>query len=128
MKHLQDYILEQRIVESDSKTVTFDFSDLDNAEETIKSLEDVEGVEVDGNNVTVTISGDNADKLDKFQDIVQQFYDTCHSSSKRTNDPTYAEKVKKFGETVDQFNDALDEVQNPDDDDDKGKKKEGEDE
>lgn len=117
MKHLQDYILEQRIVESDSKSITFDFTDLENAEDTIKSLEDVEGVEVDGNKVTVTISGDNVDKLDKFQDIVQQFYDTCHSSDKRTNDPKYGELVKAFGEAVGSFNDALDEIKNGDDKD-----------
>ena len=132
MKHLQDYIVEQaQVNEAKSETITFDFEGLENAEDTVKSLEDVEGVEIDGNKVTVTISQDNADKLGKLQDIVQQFYDTCHSSSKRTNDPQYAELVKTFGETVGKFNDALDKVQNPDDGDDKDDKKdkkEGEDE
>ena len=42
MKHLQDYIVEQAEVKVDegatSKSITFDFTDLENAEETLKSL------------------------------------------------------------------------------------------
>jgi len=119
MKHLQEYILEKQIDESEnSVTITFDFEGLENAEDTLKSLEDIDGVEVNEKTVTVTVSSENVDNLDKFQDIVQQFYDKEHNSPKRTNDPNYGELVKAFGKNISKFNDALDEIKNPDDEED----------
>ncbi len=130
MKHLQDYIIEQAQVNegASSKSITFDFTDLENGKETIDSLKDKEGVTVDGDKLTVEITSDNVDKLGTVQDILQQFCQTVRNSQKRSSDEQYAQKTVEFEKKIDELNDALDEIANPDDKDDKGGKKEGEDE
>ena len=121
MKHLQDYINEQAQLNEavESKTVTFDFTDLENAEETIKSLESMEGISVDDKKVTLTINKDNVEKIGTAQDILQQFCQTVRNSTKRTNDEQYAQKTKSFETKIGEMNDAIDEIQGGDDDDDK---------
>ena len=122
MKRLQEFINEQSEVNvniteaKDSKEITFDFTDLENGEETLKSLEDKEGCTIEDNKLTVKITGDNVDKLDTVQDILQQFAETVRSSVKRSSDEQYAQKTKKFAEKVAEFNDAIDEISNPEDD------------
>lgn len=130
MKHLQDYIIEQAQVNegASSKSITFDFTDLENGKETIDSLKDKEGVTVDGDKLTVEITSDNVDKLGTVQDILQQFCQTVRNSQKRSADEQYAQKTVEFEKKIGELNDALDEIANPDDKDDKSGKKEGEDE
>ena len=130
MKHLQDYIIEQAQVNegASSKSITFDFTDLENGKETIDSLKDKEGVTADGDKLTVEITSDNVDKLGTVQDILQQFCQTVRNSQKRSADEQYAQKTVEFEKKIGELNDALDEIANPDDKDDKGGKKEGEDE
>ena len=130
MKHLQDYIIEQAQVNegASSKSITFDFTDLENGKETIDSLKDKEGVTVDGDKLTVEITSDNVDKLGTVQDILQQFCQSVRNSQKRSADEQYAQKTVEFEKKIGELNDALDEIANPDDKDDKGGKKEGEDE
>ena len=130
MKHLQDYIIEQAQVNegASSKSITFDFTDLENGKETIDSLKDKEGVTVDGDKLTVEITSDNVDKLGTVQDILQQFCQTVRNSQKRSADEQYAQKTVEFEKKIGKLNDALDEIANPDDKDDKDGKKEGEDE
>ena len=64
MKHLQDYIIEQAQVNegATSKSITFDFTDLENADETLESLKDKEGVSIDDKKLTLEITADNVDK------------------------------------------------------------------
>lgn len=130
MKHLQDYIIEQAQVNegTSSKSITFDFTDLENGKETIDSLKDKEGVTADGDKLTVEITSDNVDKLGTVQDILQQFCQTVRNSQKRSADEQYAQKTVEFEKKIGELNDALDEIANPDDKDDKNGKKEGEDE
>ena len=130
MKHLQDYIIEQAQVNegASSKSITFDFTDLENGKETIDSLKDNEGVTADGDKLTVEITSDNVDKLGTVQDILQQFCQTVRNSQKRSADEQYAQKTVEFEKKIGEVNDALDEIANPDDKDDKDGKKEGEDE
>lgn len=130
MKHLQDYIIEQAQVNegASSKSITFDFTDLENGKETIDSLKDKEGVTVDGDKLTVEITSDNVDKLGTVQDILQQFCQTVRNSQKRSADEQYAQKTVEFEKKIGELNDALDEIANPDDKDDNDGKKEGEDE
>ena len=130
MKHLSDYIVEQSQVNesSTSKTITFNFKDLENGEETLKSLEGKEGVTIEDNKLTLEITTDNVDKLDTVQDILQQFCHTIRNSSKRSSDEQYAQKTVEFEKKVGELNDAIDEIQNPEeettpeDDDDDNKK------
>lgn len=122
MKHLQDYIIEQaefNIDESaDSKSITFDFTDLENADETIESLKDKEGVSIDDKKLTLNITKDNVDNLGTVQDILQQYCQTIRKSQKVSSDEQYAQKTKSFEENIGKMNDAIDEIQNPDDNDD----------
>ena len=117
MKHLQDYIVEQAEVKVDeaatSKSVTFNFKDLENGEETLKSLEGKEGVTIEDDKLTLEITADNVDKLDTVQDILQQFCDKIRNSQKRSSDETYAQKTVAFEKKVGEMNDAIDEIQNP---------------
>lgn len=129
MKTLQNFIIERSNIniersninieqsnineEETSVSVVFDFTDLENAEETLKSLEEREGCSVEDNKLTVTITSDNCDKLDTVQDILQQYAETLRNSSRRSSDEQYAQKTKAFAEKVDEFNDALDKVLNP---------------
>ena len=65
MKHLQDYIIEQAQVNegASSKSITFDFTGLENGKETIDSLKDMEGVTIEDKTVTLEITPDNVDKI-----------------------------------------------------------------
>ena len=132
MKHLQDYIIEAAEVKvnegAESKSVVFDFTDLENAEDTLKSLEGKDGVTIEDNKLTLEITKDNVDKLETVQDILQQFCQTIRNSQKRSSDEQYAQKTVAFEKKVGEMNDAIDAIANPDDNDDKGGKKEGEDE
>lgn len=121
MKHLQDYINEQAQLNeaAESKTITFDFTDLENAEETIKSLESMEGISVDDKKVTLTINKDNVEKIGTAQDILQQFCKTIRSSQKRSSDEQYAQKTKSFETKIGEMNDAIDEITNPEDEENK---------
>ena len=129
MKSLQDFILENVEVDeskSESKTITFNFDGLENAEDTLKSFEDREGCSVEDNKLTVTLSEETKGKLDTVQDILQQYCETIRNSSKRSSDEQYAQKTKSFADKLNEFNTALDELENPDEDDDGDDKKEDE--
>lgn len=129
MKSLQEFIIENVEVDeskSESKSITFNFDGLENAEDTLKSFEDREGCSVEDNKLTVTLSEETKGKLDTVQDILQQFCETIRNSSKRSSDEQYAQKTKSFEDKLKEFNDALDELENPDEDDDKDDKKEDE--
>lgn len=117
MKHLQDYINEAvKINESmESKTITFDFTDLENGEETIKSLDGQTGISVDGLKVTLSITKDNVDSIGTAQDILQQYCSTIRRSQKVSSNEQYAQKTVSFEKKVGEMNDAIDEIANPDD-------------
>ena len=102
MKHLQEFINEQ--IEDSCKSITFDFTGLEDAEDTLKSFEDKENCKVKDNKLTVSV----CDKLDSVQDKLQR-------SSKVTNDESYAQKVKKFNSKVEELNNAIEEMNSDDD-------------
>ena len=120
MKHLQDYINEAvKINESmESKTITFDFTDLENSEETIKSLDGHEGISIDGQKVTLSITKNNVDNIETIQDILQQYCQTIRNSQKVSSDEQYAQKTVSFEKKIGEMNDAIDEISSTDDDDD----------
>lgn len=117
MKHLQDYINEAvKINEGiESKTITFDFTDLENGEETVKSLDGQTGISVDGLKVTLSITQDNVDSIGTAQDILQQYCSTIRRSQKVSSNEQYAQKTVSFEKKVGEMNDAIDEITNPDD-------------
>lgn len=114
MKRLQEYISEAiKVVEAseESKSFTFDFTDMENGEDIVKSLTDQENVTVDGNKVTVEIKKDA--KIDTVQDILQQSIQTLRKSQKSINNETYAQKTAKLEKTLGEMNDFIDKVENP---------------
>ena len=123
MKSLKEFLFESS---KDSKNFVFDFKDLENGEETIKSLGDVYGCTADteGKKVTIEVNADNASKLDTAQDILQQYVQKLQNSSKRASDEQYAQKIKKFAEKVNEFVDAIDEFLNPDESNEETKEEE----
>ena len=114
MKNLKDYILENvQLNEAAAyKVFTFDFTDLEQGEETLKSFEDREGCEIEGQKLTVKVTDKNVDKMDSVQDILQQYAETLRKSTKNSSDEQYAQKTSKFAKQVGEFNDALDEIEN----------------
>ncbi len=124
MKHLQDYINEAvKINEGiESKTITFDFTDLENGEETVKSLDGQTGISVDGLKVTLSITKDNVDSIGTAQDILQQYCSTIRRSQKVSSNEQYAQKTVSFEKKVGEMNDAIDEITNPDEEDDDDQK------
>ena len=120
MKHLQDYINEAIKINDgiESKTITFDFTDLENGEETVKSLDGQTGISVDGLKVTLSITKDNVDSIGTAQDILQQYCSTIRRSQKVSSNEQYAQKTVSFEKKVGEMNDAIDEITNPDDEED----------
>ena len=129
MKSLQDFIIENVEIEesaSESKTITFNFDGLENAEDTLKLFEDKEGCTVEDNKLIITLSEETKGKLNSAKDILQKFTDTIRNSSKRSSDEQYAQKTKSFEDKLNEFKDALDELENPEENDNNDDKKEGE--
>jgi len=116
MKTLKDFIIESTYIEEaeSSKTITFNFKDLENAKETIESLKGRDGVETSEDSVTVTVNADNVSNLGSVQDILQQYCQTIRSSQRRSSDEQYAQKTVSFEKKVGELNDAIDEIENPD--------------
>ena len=120
MKSLVEFIKESIVVESKDKTIVFDFSGIENAEETLKSLSDYSDVAtVEDNKVTVTLNADNIEKIGSVQDIIQQAVQHERAGEKSTNDEQYAQKVAALEKKVAEMNDAIDAIENPDGDDNK---------
>ena len=113
MKHLQEFINEQiNITEAseESKSFTFDFTDMENGEDIVKSLTDKENVTVDGNKVTVEIKKDA--NIETVQDILQQSIQTLRKSQKSINDEAYAQKTAKLEKTLGEMNEFIDKANN----------------
>ena len=112
MKSLQEFINENIVNEeaAQSKSFTFNLAGIDAGEETLKSFENITGVTIDGEKVTVEVTPENFDKLDTFQDIMQQFIDGARKSTRRASDEQYAQKTKSLEDKMNEFNDYLDEL------------------
>ncbi len=114
MKRLQEFISEAiNVIEAseESKSFTFDFTDMENGEDTIKSLENREGVTIDGNKVTVEIK--KGSNITNVQDILQQTIQMLRKSQKSINNELYAQKTAKLEKTLGEMNDFIDKVENP---------------
>ena len=116
MKKLTDFIKEsfekiEKINESsDSKEIKFNFKDLENAKETIESLESMDFVTKNSDDeISIKVSKDNVDKLDTIVDILQQYCDAIRHSSKRSSSEQYAQKTVTFEKTLASLHDAIDE-------------------
>ena len=116
MKSLQEFVTEQMTVEAneESKDFTFDFTGVENGEETVKSLENRENVSIEDQKVTVTIKKDV--NIETVQDILQQAIQTARKSASSINNEQMGQKTAKLEKTLGEMNDFIDKVNNPEDD------------
>ena len=126
MKSLKEFISESVVIEAsddkpESKDFTFDFTDMENGEETVKSFADMSNVSVEDKKVTVTVKKDA--NIDTVQDILQQAIDILRRSSKSRNYENYAQKTAKLERTLGEMNNFIDELNSePEEDEDNNKK------
>ena len=112
MKSLRNYILESSAnANVESKTFTFDFTGLENAEDTVKSLENEECITVDGQKVNLKISKE--DSYDTALDIIQQYIQSQRNSSKAKSSEEYGQKTKKLETLLGEVFDFIDILENP---------------
>lgn len=125
MKSLVETLNESlNINESKEKMLRFEFGDLDHADETIKSIEDlanknsVYSEKIDGG-IKIKAKDSNKDKLDSIQDVLQQYVQKMQDDDKANQDD-----VKSL---ADQLNKLSDFIESEDDDkEDKEDNEEGE--
>lgn len=125
MKSLVETLNESlNINESKKKMLRFEFGDLDHADETIKSIEDlanknsVYSEKIDGG-IKIKANDSNKDKLDSIQDVLQQYVQKMQDDDKANQDD-----VKSL---ADQLNKLSDFIESEDDDkEDKEDNEEGE--
>lgn len=125
MKSLVETLNESlNINESKEKMLRFEFGDLDHADETIKSIEDlanknsVYSEKIDGG-IKIKADDSNKDKLDSIQDVLQQYVQKMQDDDKANQDD-----VKSL---ADQLNKLSDFIESEDDDkEDKEDNEEGE--
>ena len=113
MKSLQEFVTEQMTVEAneESKDFTFDFTGVENGEETVKSLENRENVSIEDQKVTVTIKKDV--NIETVQDILQQAIQTARKSASSINNEQMGQKTAKLEKTLGEMNEFIDKVNNP---------------
>lgn len=124
MKSLVETLNESlNINESKEKMFRFEFSDLEHADETIKSIEDlanknsVYSEKIDGG-IKIKANDSNKDKLDSIQDVLQQYVQKMQDDDKANQDD-----VKSLANQLNKLSDFID---SEDDDDDKEDSEEGE--
>lgn len=125
MKSLVETLNESlNINENKEKMLRFEFGDLDHADETIKSIEDlanknsVYSEKIDGG-IKIKANDSNKDKLDSIQDVLQQYVQKMQDDDKANQDD-----VKSL---ADQLNKLSDFIESEDDDkEDKEDNEEGE--
>lgn len=133
MKTLLDYIKESCEDGScKSKTLKFNFTDLESAEDTIKAVQEIadkDGVKVniEDNIVTVTVDGNNTDKAEGLFELLQDYSHKRMSDSKRASDESYAQKTSKFAGVLNKWREFIDDLEAGDEEnntDDKKKEEE----
>lgn len=118
MKSLRDYILESS---EESKTFTFDFTGIENGEDTVKSLSEQDCITVDGQKVTLKVCKDCS--YDTAVDILQQTIEGLRKTQKSINDESYAQKTKKLQVTLSEVFDFIDILENPEEGEEESKDK-----
>lgn len=108
MKSLAEALNESlNINESKEKMLRFEFGDLDHANDTIKSIEDlanknsVYSEKID-KGIKIKVNDNNRDKLDSIQDVLQQFVDKVQNDDKadESDIKTIADQLNKLNDFI----------------------------
>lgn len=125
MKSLTETLNESlNINESKEKMLRFTFGDLEHADETIKSIEDlanknsVYSEKVD-NGIKIKVNDSNKDKLDSIQDVLQQYVQKMQDDDKANQND-----VESLANQLNKLSDFID--SEDEDDDENNKDNEGE--
>ena len=122
MKRLQDFILEnvENIDEAkNSKSFVFNLKDIEGSEEALKTLSEMPEVTVDEDKVTVDVSAENKDALQSFIEFMSKFVTDIRKSTRNSSDEQYAQKTHAIADKFNELKDFIDELINPEEDDDK---------
>lgn len=134
MKSLSEFLKESmQVNEGEQKgSFEFNFKDLPNAEDTMKSLEDMctdKGIsfKIDDTKFKLSLPDDIADNKDKvsgIQDVLQQYSDINRKDQKNSSDDSFAQKTKAFMLTVKAMNEFIDRVEDDEENKEEDNKKE----
>lgn len=120
MKNLAEALNESlNINESKEKMLRFEFGDLEHADDTIKSIEDIasnNGIysEKVDKGIKIKVNDNNRDKLDPIQDVLQQFVDKVQNDDKADESD-----VKTIADQLNKLNDFIDDEDTDDEDENK---------
>lgn len=120
MKSLAEALNESlNINESKEKMLRFEFGDLEHADDTIKSIEDIasnNGIysEKVDKGIKIKVNDNNRDKLDSIQDVLQQFVDKVQNDDKADESD-----VKTIADQLNKLNDFIDDEDTDDEDENK---------
>lgn len=126
MKSLVETLNESlNINESNEKMLRFEFGDLEHADDTIKSIEDIANKnsvyseKIDGG-IKIKVNDSNRDKLDSIQDVLQQYVQKMQDDDKADQDD-----VKSLANQLNKLSDFID-SEDEEDEEDEEDPKEGE--
>ena len=120
MKSLVETLNESlNINESNEKMLRFEFGDLEHADDTIKSIEDIANKnsvyseKIDGG-IKIKVNDSNRDKLDSIQDVLQQYVQKMQDDDKVDQDD-----VKSLAGQLGKLSDFIDSEDEEDEEDSK---------
>ena len=118
MKSLVETLNESlNINESNEKMLRFEFGDLEHADDTIKSIEDIANKnsvyseKIDGG-IKIKVNDSNRDKLDSIQDVLQQYVQKMQDNDKADQDD-----VKSLANQLNKLSDFIDSEDEEDEED-----------
>ena len=118
MKSLVETLNESlNINESNEKMLRFEFGDLEHADDTIKSIEDIANKnsvyseKIDGG-IKIKVNDSNRDKLDSIQDVLQQYVQKMQDDDKVDQDD-----VKSLANQLNKLSDFIDSEDEEDEED-----------
>ena len=123
MKSLVETLNESlNINESKETTLRFEFGDLEHADETIKSIEDlanknsVYSEKIDGG-IKIKVNDSNKDKLDSIQDVLQQYVQKMQDDDKADQDDvkSLANQLDKLSDFIESEDDDKEDKENKED-------------
>ena len=109
MKSLVETLNESlNINESNEKMLRFEFGDLEHADDTIKSIEDIANKnsvysEKIVGGIKIKVNDSNRDKLDSIQDVLQQYVQKMQDDDKADQDDvkSLADQLGKLSDFID---------------------------
>ena len=118
MKSLVEYIkgLNEACDNCEEKVITFNFTDLEGADDILKELATKDGCDVDEKELKVTVNTGNYDKLASVQEILQKYTQEIRTSVKRSENEAYAQKTVKFENKMNELNDTIQNFATPSED------------